>query len=296
MTSSESSPPMPLASVHPLDLPFESKLATLLQASGLQTLQIGPSEARVMLRQNTGNRPLQKRLVAEYAKEMAAGRWLLSGQPIIFSASGVLNDGQHRLFAILQSGATILSDVRFGIDREAFLVTDQGRKRTGADALSIEKIANSAPVASALRLLFCLDAGDAQFSYKLPPRDLPAFYHEHEGIALSATKAASWYKHFRQIPTSHYAFAHYTLSRLSPTHADQFCQFLADGTGNPNHPADHYRRWVLNVPKGIKQSPYLKIWYLFHAWNLFTTSRTPQKVFWADVKGLPELSTPKAPR
>ena len=61
----------------------------------------------------------------------------LNGEPIIIASDGTLLDGQHRLWAIVVSEATVPAVVVQGIDRSTFDTIDQGRKRTTGDVLSI---------------------------------------------------------------------------------------------------------------------------------------------------------------
>ena len=53
-----------------------------------------------------------------------------TGEPIIVSREGVLNEGQHRLTAVQRSGIGAVLDVPFGISREAFAATGTGARRT----------------------------------------------------------------------------------------------------------------------------------------------------------------------
>lgn len=278
----------PATETHPLDSNFEHHVRSLIAKGGHVTMTIGPDEARVMLHFNTGNRPLTASLVKTFAKDMTAGKWLLSGEPIIFSSEGVLNDGQHRLFAVLQSGAKIVTDVRFGIERRAFQVTDLGKKRSTGDMLSIDDVTNAQACGAALRLLFDYEGGDFRFYYKLPPQDVRSYLAENPKMGASVTKGIYYYSHFRLLPVSIFSFSHYVLSRLDGGAAETFFQAIADGTGNPHHPADAFRRLLTNSPRGSKMSQWYKIWCLFHAWNLFRQGKNQQKVEWGKIKDIPE--------
>lgn len=78
---------------------------------------ITPEKAKEYLRANTKNyRKLSRQTVKNYAADMKLGKWELNGEPIVFSESGVLKDGQHRLAAIIMSGATIVTAVTRGVD------------------------------------------------------------------------------------------------------------------------------------------------------------------------------------
>ena len=99
-----------------------------------------PEKARELLTKNDANRPLNKDRVRAYANDMAQGRWALNGEPIIISDNDRLLDGQHRLQAIIQSGATIQTYVTTGIDEKSFSTIDTGKERTPRDILAIAGI------------------------------------------------------------------------------------------------------------------------------------------------------------
>ncbi len=90
---------------------------------------------------------------------MKSGEFENTGEPIIVSAEGVLNDGQHRLLALAQTDAEVEMDVRFGIARGAFTKTNTGTSRTGGDVLAIRGVVGGAAVAQAVRLLILYRRG-----------------------------------------------------------------------------------------------------------------------------------------
>ena len=90
---------------------------------------------------------------------MASGQIENAGEPIIVSRKGILNNGQHRLLAVIKSAATVDLDMRFGIPRRVFTKTDTGVWRSAADVLTIGGIARSTRVSSAMRLLVLYERG-----------------------------------------------------------------------------------------------------------------------------------------
>lgn len=74
-----------------------------------------------------------------YARAMKEGKWDENvPQAICFDTDGRLCDGQHRLMAVVASGASIKFDVIRGITRETFLRLDQGRRRTAAEFIAVK--------------------------------------------------------------------------------------------------------------------------------------------------------------
>lgn len=97
-------------------------------------MPIGPTEATRLLEGNKNNRPISDKIVQQYAAEMRAGGWRETGNPINIDVDGSLLNGQHRLWAIIESGVTLRFHVIYESDPEAFATFDTGRMRT-ADTL-----------------------------------------------------------------------------------------------------------------------------------------------------------------
>lgn len=87
------------------------------------------------------------------------GRWRLNGQTIILSLDGDLNDGQHRLWAVVLTGTPIRATVFFGAERDSRLTVDTNDQRTGASRLTFLNIPNAALADAAVRLVFKIDHG-----------------------------------------------------------------------------------------------------------------------------------------
>lgn len=94
---------------------------------------ITPTDAEKLLTNNPDNRRLRPSHIEHLKDQMLQGRWMLSPEPIIFSKSGKLIDGQHRLNALIRAGME-LKFVRAVVDNEeVFKVLDQGVNRSNSD-------------------------------------------------------------------------------------------------------------------------------------------------------------------
>lgn len=103
-------------------------------------MRIGPKQARELLANNTANRPLNKATISEYAGAMQRGEWVLTHQGVALDPELRLLDGQHRLWAVVQSGVEIDMMVTFDCPPEAFAMVDRGRVRSLAYALRTKEI------------------------------------------------------------------------------------------------------------------------------------------------------------
>jgi hypothetical protein len=101
---------------------------------------------------NTHNRDLSQFRVDEYTREMLSGRWHFNGEPIQFDRNGVLLNGQHRLWAVIQSLTTQTFLVVRGLEPSTQITMDQGTRRRPADQLQVAGIKVDNTVAAAMRL------------------------------------------------------------------------------------------------------------------------------------------------
>lgn len=99
---------------------------------------ITPALAEIMLAHNEENRPIRRHKVDQHIRNLQEKNFILTHQGIAFSKEGMLNDGQHRLKAIVESGISAPMTVTFGCAREEFEVIDQGGSRTSADIMHIK--------------------------------------------------------------------------------------------------------------------------------------------------------------
>lgn len=84
---------------------------------------------------NTNNRSVNEAHVHRMARDMKAGRWVLTHAGIALDPHGVLLDGQHRLWAIIESDTSVEMHVWVNVPAEALFAIDTGKPRNMADVL-----------------------------------------------------------------------------------------------------------------------------------------------------------------
>lgn len=127
-----------------------------------ETILITPDMARHWLGSNTrSNRRPSAKTVDAYAREMAAGRWLVTHQGIAFNQAGELVDGQHRLLAIIEADVNIWMMVTTGLAVEYNSPIDQGYNRSLAQVLG-----RQARWISVVRGLYALEQGLGDGGFK----------------------------------------------------------------------------------------------------------------------------------
>src|SRR5262249_32454434 len=117
------------------------------------------AQAKEYLERAAPNRPVGRVTVEQYARDMKAGRWSFTGEPLIFDDDGRMLNGQHRCHAIVLAQVPISTLVVRGVDRRSMPNMDGGRKRQVADVLGMEGQRNATVVAGAARLVWCWAAG-----------------------------------------------------------------------------------------------------------------------------------------
>lgn len=120
---------------------------------------ITPELAKEYLQMNKINRSLRPWKVREYALQMKAGKWKMSGECICFLEGGALGNGQHRLWAVIESNTPTKFAVIRGCDPDSFSTYDSGLSRSLADALHINEINNSSTIGSIISRYFALCNG-----------------------------------------------------------------------------------------------------------------------------------------
>lgn len=100
--------------------------------------------SRPMHSQSKINRPLEQGHVREYETKMRNKHFAVNGDPIRFDWFGSLQDGQHRLHAVVNTGITLHDQTfRTGLDPKVFSTIDTGMLKKDKDIFAAMGVANS---------------------------------------------------------------------------------------------------------------------------------------------------------
>jgi hypothetical protein len=142
----------------------------LTLASGWHT--ITPQTAEQLLICNVRNRELKWAEVLRYGTQMANHRWKKTGEPVIITDRGDVEDAGHRLFACYFSNTPfdtyVVADVPH--DDQLFAYIDNGVSRTGADTLYCAGVNGLSNHLQTVIKEFCIryDEGSLTFQGRLP--------------------------------------------------------------------------------------------------------------------------------
>lgn len=115
-----------------------------------------PEMAAHLLKHNhPNNRSKKCGRIDQYIRDMQAGNWGLSDQPITIDEDGILVNGQNRCEAVNTSGVAIPVFLLTGFPRTSLSIMDTGLSRNAVDAGKIlGKEINNNVVAVARRMFF----------------------------------------------------------------------------------------------------------------------------------------------
>lgn len=235
-------------------------------------VSVTPEMARALLETQGRNRPLNRRTVNFYSRQMAAGKWLVNGETIKLDTAGRLVDGQHRLRAVDEAGVAVALEVRRDLPVEAFETLDTGRKRTAGDLLAICGAKRYNTVAGALRYVFHHGAGTlgAMTSHcrGAANADILRLYEEHPSVidAVDYVMACRCHKLMR---VSMAAGMCYLFRRLDRGAADEFFQRVGTGAGlTHGDPEMLLRDRLIDNKTSIrKDPPRVALALVIKAWN-----------------------------
>lgn len=191
-----------------------------------------PEVAGAILSANDNNRNIAESHIVRLISELEGGRWVLNGEPIIISHEGLLNDGQHRLTAVLRSKIAAPMVVSFGLTRDSRLTVDQGTARTAGNFLTMVGVQNSFLIAGIARLVMMFEAGDGtRFSHQHKTTNTAVVARaQSDDHLVRATKYTS--HNFRNVgicKPSVFGAAYYVASKVNPAVADEFFSLVASG-------------------------------------------------------------------
>jgi hypothetical protein len=103
----------------------------------LESVTLTPVLAKLLLERNDENRPISEVNLDRIKRDIERNLWEFNGEPIIISKDGLLNDGQHRCRAVVETGQHIRMVIVFGPQRKSRLTLDQGTPRTTGHFLTM---------------------------------------------------------------------------------------------------------------------------------------------------------------
>lgn len=238
--------------------------------------KITPSKAQTFLLQNKANRPINKANLDALIYQMKKGLFHTTGESIKIDENGILVDGQHRLQAIVKTGKEFYLPVVRGLSSDAFKYIDTGKKRTAADVLGIDGVANPAKVASVVSFILNFSSNrysdassNAKKNVALTNAMVSEFFDKNKE-SVKESISAGFIKGNTLFPGTLLAGLHYEFKKLSHSLADEFIWKVATGEKlEVNTPIWLLRRVFISDQRSIKKIPRLaKTALICKTWNI----------------------------
>lgn len=194
---------------------------------------VSPELAEHILSKNDGNRNKVENNVIKIATDIESGLWELNGETIIISDDGLLNDGQHRLQAVVLAGCPVQMLLFFGAARKSRFTVDMGAARTCGHLMSMDGVPDSNVVASVSKLLLIYVRGAYTNADHISgtKQEVRAFFEQNRE-SIERAHAAVAYSQFGKSGGRTYLIAGYAiLSDKNHAACEEFFTKLLDGAG-----------------------------------------------------------------
>ena len=222
---------------------------------------ISPEMAGELLEKNTNNRSLSWGTIRQYANDIKSGNWDSGvGSAISIDEKGMLRDGQHRLWAIVESDCGIWTWVCRGVSCNG--IYDNNRKRSLIDqgniiAPELEDIFKSKRyIAMARWLIGFIDHGNHRRA--ISPNEILDFTAEHKNDLNRFFENVPITTHCRSISVAsvHIAIFSAYMAGINADDLKHFYEVLCSGmsTCAEEFPIISFRNYMINKGADITRS------------------------------------------
>ena len=246
----------------------------------VEVLEITPAKATEMLASNINNRALRPTVVEKYKRDLIDDKWIFGTSMLIFSASGVLLDGQHRLKAIIEANKSAKMIVVTGVSEEALKVIDSGVGRTVADMFKLLGVGYSSNIGGIITRFdgLCKERYNAPGSKRITHQEYWAKYMEHKDWYDEAAKVSSiWNSKNRLFPSCLLGAIYLYLIKekhYPENNVKSFIDQLCDVVPTQNETISNVRRVLMNARiLGQKLPEAHLLVYIIRTWNAYIKNK-----------------------
>lgn len=253
-----------------------------------EVVKVDHELAMKWLEHNIDNRKIDQRRVVKYANMMRSKLWKLNGESIIFSKSGKLLNGQHRLWAVIESGQAVEFLVVRGVEDNCFDSLDNPKVRDGSTVLSLAGRKNCKVLSAALAWKWKYDSGQINGILGPSPSEVCKMAEENEDFQDSATQVMSDRKLSRICAPSVTAFCMAMFRRQSETRAEIFFDGLSTGANLEEcSPVYLLRERLIQQCVQYQQAPNSSHTCAVHqsAWVMYCEGKKCRQLRWSVQSG-----------
>ncbi len=263
----------------------------LISEAKLQAVILTPEEATRLLELNTLNRPLNEQHVRRIATQIKEGKWRFNGDTIKISDDNKVLDGQHRLWACVESKLAIQTIIVRGVEREAFATIDTLRKpRSGADVLALNGASRHRQYTSAaLQWLLRWQRGTLEQyrnpAHRIENSDIEMAYQENPGIERAIERVLALRG---LVSPATIGFFYYILANRSPEIAERMVFTLENPAGISMNDPFFRLRMYLSGERAKRRDSLVTIALMFKAANAASQGREVRALVWRNQGANPE--------
>jgi len=196
-----------------------------------EIVTLTPAIAHHILENNPSNRSIDQRIVDRMARDMRESRWQLNGETIVIARTGELNDGQHRLWAIIEADLPVQCVMTFGVTRSSRLTVDSGRVRSFANYVGMDGGKNSTHMARTVTLWLTWSKGLTDKAAKVNAFSKAELMEVYQSRRVKFDHALEVALVLRKIAQpSVFATAYAILWEADSIHVDGFFTMLNEGS------------------------------------------------------------------
>ena len=266
----------------------EPEVNDFLKSIEVTLEEVTPEKASEWLERNTNNRPLKKETISKYVTAIEMENWQLTHQGIAFDQDGNIQDGQHRLHAVVVSGIPIYAFVFRNMPKENFSYLDIGKYRSLSDIIYISGVKDYPKQLSDIATFAILWENGTPFAaigssqlYKsgFTVNDVNKYIEENKDwmmevteISLAILKEKNLIK-FKIIAGLLFLFGKYVDKKDTLVFANYFKSPIGLNHG---HPIIHLLDILIKnvAQRGKKYTPKSKAALVIKAWNSFVKGET----------------------
>lgn len=228
---------------------------------------INRDKALRYLAANTHNRRVVQAHVDGITRDIMQGRWMLNAQPICFSRTDRLLNGQHRLMAVVAADGVIQAPVVRGVADAAQSTYDIQARRLPEFGAGLESFGDKALLAAMANLLITHEMpGRGRARSKATASDLHAVVKAHPGLVEQRGYARKMVDFGR---ASVIGYGAYVILREDPERGVAFLKALETGAGLPEGHPILALRLALQRLRRAKASQEEQLQALLQGWGRY---------------------------
>jgi hypothetical protein len=235
-----------------------------------EIVTVTPEIAKRILENNENNRNVSEAQVAKIASDIMNDNWEMNGETIIISVDGQLNDGTHRLLAIVKANKAVDAMLVFGLPRNSRMSVDTGRSRKTSDFLKMSGALNANYAAAVARIWYAFSIGD-YLGRSVTKQETIHFYEKNKTLIDYAVSYARSSIIVRNMGTVAIAVAYCMIHTVNSKDCETFFDSLVSGANlDQGSPILWLRQKLVVADKKLRAENRAEI--ILRYWNHWRTN------------------------